>query len=104
MQDCPSLDASLDPLAHCQNVAILTLFCRYYFGRCSSELAQLVPLAYSDKLHDISVTIARCYKDAFFNSFFPRTARLWNSLPKECFPLSYGLNGFKPSLELKGIY
>ena len=73
------------------------------FGRCSSELAQLVPLPYSrgrstrysDRLHDFSVTIPRCYKDVCVNSFFPRTARLWNSLPIECFPLSYDLNGFK---------
>ena len=36
----PSLPASLEPLAH-------HLFYRYYFGRCSSELAQLVPLPYS---------------------------------------------------------
>ena len=43
----PSLAASLEPLAHCQNVASLSLFYRYYFGRCSSELAQLVPLPYS---------------------------------------------------------
>ena len=34
----PSLAASLEPLAHCRNVASLSLFCRYYFGRCSSEL------------------------------------------------------------------
>ena len=43
----PSLAASLKPLAHCQNVASKSLFYRYYFGRCSSELAQLVPLPYS---------------------------------------------------------
>ena len=43
----PSLAASLEPLAHCRNVASLSLFCRYYFGRCSSELAQMVPLPYS---------------------------------------------------------
>ena len=43
----PSLAASLEPLAHRRNVASLSLFCRYYFGRCSSELAQLVPLPYS---------------------------------------------------------
>ena len=67
----PSLTASLEPLAHCWNVASLSLFYRYYFGRCSSELAQLVPLPfsqgrstrYSDRLHDFSVTIPRCYKD-----------------------------------------
>ena len=85
----PSLAASLKPLAHRRNVANLSLFYRYYFGICSSELAQLVPrpysrgrsTRYSDKLHDFSVTIPRCYKDVYVNSFFPRTARLWNSPP-----------------------
>ena len=99
----PSLAASLEPLAHRQNVASLSLFYRYYFGRCSSELAQLVPLPYSrgrstrysDILHDFSVTMPRCYKDVYVNSFFPRTAKLWNSLPIECFPLTYNLSGFK---------
>ena len=42
----PSLTASLEPLAHRRNVASLSLFYRYYFGRCSSELAQLVPLLF----------------------------------------------------------
>ena len=99
----PSLAASLEPLAHRRNVASLSLFYRYYFGRCSSELAQLVPLPfsrgrstrYSDRLHDSSVTIPRCYKDVYENSFFPCTAKLWNSLPIECFPLTYDLSGFK---------
>ena len=99
----PSFAASLEPLAHRRNVASLSLFYRYYFGRCSYELAQLVPLPYSrgrstrysDRLHDFSVTIPRCYKDVYVNSFFPRTARLWNSLPIECFPLTYDLSGFK---------
>ena len=99
----PSLAASLEPLAHCQNVVSLSLFCRYYFGRCSSELTQLVPLPfsrgrstrYSEGLHDFSVTIPRCYKDVYVNSFFLCTARIWNSLPIECFPLTYNLNGFK---------
>ena len=40
----PSLAASLEPLAHRQNVASLSLLYRYYFGRCSSELTELVPL------------------------------------------------------------
>ena len=41
-----SLAASLELLAQCQNVSNLSLFNRYYLGRCSSELAQLVPLRY----------------------------------------------------------
>ena len=98
-----SLAAFLEPLAHRQNVASLSHFCRYYFGRCSSELAQLVPLPFSqgrstryfDRLHDFSVTIPRCCKDIYVSSFFPRTAKLWNSLPIKCFPLTYDLSGFK---------
>ena len=42
-----SLAASLEHLAHRRNVASLNLFYRYYFGRCSSELAQLVSLPFS---------------------------------------------------------
>ena len=30
--DSPSLASSLEPLAHCRNVASLSLFYRYYFG------------------------------------------------------------------------
>ena len=66
-------------------------------------LNQLVPLSYSlgrsnyysDRLHDFSVTISKCYKDVYVKSFFPPTVRLWNSLPIECFPLNYDLSGFK---------
>ena len=82
-----SLAASLEPLAHRQNVASLRLFYRYYFGRCSPELDQLVPFPYScgrstrysDRSHDFSVTIPR-YKDVYINGFFPRTARLCRML------------------------
>ena len=72
-----SLAASLEPLAHCQNKARWSLFYRYHFGRCLSELDQLVPLPYSrgkstcypDILHDFSVIIPRCYKGVY--SFVP---------------------------------
>ena len=61
----PSFAASLEPLAHCWNVASISLYYRYYLGRCSSELAQLVPLplsqarstCYSDRFHGFSVAI-----------------------------------------------
>ena len=43
----PSLAAFLEPLAHRRNVTSLSLVYMYYFGRCSSELAQLVPLRFS---------------------------------------------------------
>ena len=46
----PSLAASLEPLAHRRHVVSLSLFYRYYSGRCSSELAQLVPLPLEEGL------------------------------------------------------
>ena len=96
----PSLAASLKPFSSSSKWNVVG------FDRCSSELAQLVPLpysrerstCYSDRLHDFSVTIPRYYKDVYVNSFFPGAARLWNSLPIECFPLTDDLNGFKPRI------
>ena len=63
----PSLASSFEPLAHFRNVASLNLFYRYEFGRCSFELAKLVPLPYfqgrstrySDRFDGFSVTIPR---------------------------------------------
>ena len=99
----PSLAAFLEPLAHGRNVVSLSVFYRSYFGRCSSELAQPIPLPssrgrstrYSDRLHDFSVTIPRCDKDVYVNNFFPRTARPWNSQLIQCFPLTYDLSGLE---------
>ena len=94
---------SFETLPHCLNLATLSLFCRYCFGRCSSELAKLFLLpylsgrstGYSNRLHDFSVTILGCFNDVSVSSFSPCTVRLWNSLPAECFLLTYYQNGFK---------
>ena len=67
----PSLAAPLEPLTYHRNLASFSLFYKYYFGRCSSVLDELVPLPpsrgrstrYSNKLHDFSVAISGCYKD-----------------------------------------
>ena len=61
----PYLAGSFEPLAHRRSVSSLRLFYKYYFGRCSSGLAQLASLTYSqgrstrysDRLHGFSVTI-----------------------------------------------
>ena len=74
----PSLSTSLEPLAHCRNLASLSFFYRYYFGRCSSELVRLVSLpfsrgrstCYSDRIHNFSVTIPRCYKDVINDVYY----------------------------------
>ena len=92
----PSPTVSLKPLAYCWNVASLNLFYMYYFGKYLSELAELFPLPYScrsstrysDRLHDLSTVISRCYKGVYVNSVVSHTARLWNFLPIECFPLT----------------
>ena len=99
----PSLAASLEPLAYRRNVASFSLLYGYYFGRYSSELAQLVPIPYcwgrstrySDKLLNFSVTIPRCCKDVYMNQFHSLQVRLWNSMHIECFPLTYDLISFQ---------
>ena len=99
----PSLAASLEPFCHPKNVGSCSVFSRYFFGRCSSELAELVLLPYSwgrctgcsDRLHDFSVILCRCHNVVFVNSFFPCTAGLSNSLHAECFPVAFDVNGFK---------
>ena len=102
MQDCWSffccLSWTLGSLLKCSHLKSFL-----YFGKCSSELDQLVPLPYfrgrsthyTNSLHAFSVTIPRCYKDVYVNSLFPFTFRLGNSLSIECFPVIYDLNGFK---------
>ena len=41
------------------------------------------------------VSIPNCFKNVYVNSFFPRTARFWNSLPSECFSLADELKWFR---------
>ena len=99
----PSLATSLEPLTHHRNVASLSLFYRSYFGRCSSELAQLVPHPFSggrstrcsDRFQDFSVTTPKYCKYVYVNRFFPSTTRLWSSLLIESFPLTSDLSDFK---------
>ena len=69
LQKWISLATSLEPLAHHQNAASLSLFYRHYFGKCWSKLVELVPLpisqgrptCYSDSLHDFSVLLIFLY-------------------------------------------
>ena len=63
-----SFGTLLEPYFPRHILASSGLFCRRYFGRCSCELAQLVPLPHSrwrsircsDRLHDFPVTVPRC--------------------------------------------
>ena len=104
-----SLATPLEPLGYRRNVASFSLFYRYYFGRCSSVLDELVPLPpscgrstrYSNRLHDLSVAISGSYKNIIkwdkgdnVKSLFPCTPRLYKFLPTECFPFTYDLSCF----------
>ena len=67
----PSLAASLEPLAHHQNVACLSFLYRYYFGRCSSALAKLFSLPCSQ-----GRSIAILMDCMIFLSPFPEVTRM----------------------------
>ena len=88
----PSLAASLEPLAH--RITLIDVLQNWlnWFHFLFLEGGLLVILI---DCIDFSVTIPWCYKNVYVNSFFPRTAKLSNSLPQECFPLTYDLSGFK---------
>merc|ERR1712002_914720 len=95
--------SSLDSLSLRRKVASLSLFYRYYFGRCSLQLASCIPpplerprnTRQSANAHRSSVSIANSRVDSFDNCFFPSTSKLWNSLHKSVFPNSYNLSSFK---------
>ena len=101
MQDCwcftCCLCRSLGWLSQC------SLFCRYYFGRCSSELAQLVHFLILEGGLLLILIDCMIFLPPFLDVtrvsmsivFFPRTARLWNFLPIEFFSLTYDLSGLK---------
>ena len=97
-----SLALSLEPLAYHRHVASLSLFYSYDVGKCSTELAELVPhpyscgssSRYSNRLHVFSVTSRRNFKNVYVKNFFPGTTRIWNSLPPGYVPLVYEFNCF----------
>ena len=99
----PKLFQKLQPLSERRDVASLSLFYRYYFGRCSSELSLCVPqqkvLSRSTRAASFStlyqVQCERSRTVSRSRSFFVRTSDLWNSLPDSVFPQQYDLDSFK---------
>ncbi|KAL7642498.1 UNVERIFIED_CONTAM: hypothetical protein RMT77_007059 [Armadillidium vulgare] len=104
--NCPLLSNSLDPLSLRRDVGALSLFYRYYNGRCSRELASRTPpslrrlrctrgalLSHQFCVDVGNPRLARCG-----TSFFPATSILWNSLPSSIFPSVFNLPLFKASV------
>jgi hypothetical protein len=104
--NCPLLSNSLDPLSLRRDVGALSLFYRYYNGRCSRELASRIPpplrrprctrgalLSHQFCVDVGNPRLARCG-----TSFFPATSILWNSLPSSIFPSVFNLPLFKASV------
>ena len=94
MLGCWSLAVSLEPLTHC-------FIYRCYFGRCSSELALwfhflillgVLLIILTENMIFLSPFL--CVMECLYQQFLS-SHTLWNSLPIECFPLTYYLDGFK---------
>ena len=101
-----NLFSTLQPLSHRRNIASLSLFYRYYHGKCSRELHEMVPnhkkfnrnTRYSSRVQEDRphfLDVGGIYPRYHMDSFFPRTTSLWNSLPAECFPVHYNLQNIK---------
>ena len=67
----------------------LSLFYKYYFGRCSEELSYCVPSSknwgcntrLASSSHELYVEVGHPRIDRFKSCFFPYIDNLWNSLP-----------------------
>ena len=77
---------SIDSFKHRRNVACVSLFNRYNNGRCSRELRGLVP---DNNIFLRSTRTSRRAHPFQRNSFFARTARLWDDHHAEVFLVGY---------------
>ena len=101
--DDSALTDSLDSLAHRRNVSALSLYYRYYHGRCSDELKSIIPpkacyarsTRFTDSQHSFAVKLEKCRTTSFTNTFVPMPSRNWNSLTASIFPSTYNLQTFK---------
>ena len=75
----------------------------YFHGHCPDDLKELThslktfsrTTRLSFAAHPLTIEIPNFHKTLYSSSFFPRTARLWNSLPSDCFPSDCDLQSFK---------
>jgi len=89
-----SVTNPIDTLEHRRIVGAITLFYRYYYGECSSEISTLIPPLHNSTLvtrqsaraHPHVVASEFCRTAKFKGTFFSVAIRLWNSLPTHVFP------------------
>ena len=100
-----SFVASLKPLAHFQNEASLSLFFGYFLVDVLQNWLKWFHFLFPVGGLLVILTDCMIFLSPFLDvtkmsmsSFFPHTAKLWDSLPIECFPLTYNLSGFKPRI------
>nr|CAI5837953.1 unnamed protein product [Callosobruchus analis] len=87
--DTDNLTKNLHSLEHRRRVAGLSLFYRFYHGRCSSELSQIItPKAVRTRntrdalhAHPYQVEVPTPLTSLLQHSFFWKTSTLWNELP-----------------------
>ncbi|KAL7638167.1 UNVERIFIED_CONTAM: hypothetical protein RMT77_011792 [Armadillidium vulgare] len=104
--NCPLLSNTLDPLSLRHDVGALSLFYRYYNGRCSRELDSRIPPPLrrprctrgSLLSHQFCVEVENPRLASCGTSFFPAASILWNSLPSSIFPSVFNLPLFKSSV------
>ena len=97
------MGSTLQLLSHRSSVATLSLFYRYFHGKCSDGFSNLVPpvwvfgrkTQFAISAHPCTIADLRCRMKGSADSFIPRAVSLWNSLPVTCFPLLYDLPSFK---------
>lgn len=96
----------LDSLEHRRNVGALTLFYRYFHGRCSAEISSLMPpirvqaraTRQATNSHQFTVDNSFCRTVKFRSTFISRSSILWNQLPASVFPASYNPAKFKSTI------
>jgi hypothetical protein len=93
----------LDSLEHRRNVGALTLFYRYFHGRCSAEISSIMPpvrvhpraTRQAINAHPFAVDNSFCRTVKFRGTFIAHTSTIWNSLPPTVFPITYNPSLFK---------
>ena len=90
-----SLISSLQLFSHRRNVANLALLYRSNFN-CSlrQDICQR-NTGFALDAHPYFLDVKSSHQNFHMQSFFPRTATLWNSLPAHCFRERYNLISFK---------